>query len=304
LASSADFFSPVAELNLSNREAYLGPNTSHVQIGQFLPYVNPRFRLLGDFISHALLTRAEYWRDTLQRFSVWGQNAVPPQQRHLDGPLLTASSAMGRLAEDLERLRHALTDGADAKLREAGLVLVQTQAAFRPRADFSWLGDVATLAGNAARYRYEIEHRENFAMVEQVAVALSEMAPLYGRAEDPEAVLRQACARYELVVVDGPGRREVYWKRNEVGDQWRRQQAPWQFLVALVERLKSGLSGVDAFQIDCSPKDARYRIKRLIPGDLDVHIVSAGTGTYALDLSPEQVCLLRMEEEERIVPGP
>jgi hypothetical protein len=304
LASSADFFSPVAELNLSNREVYLGPNSSHVQIGKFLPYLNPRFRPLGDFISRALLTRAEYWRDTLQRFSVWCQNAIPSQQRHLDGPLLTATAAMGRLAEDLERLRHALTDGADAKLREASLVLVQAHAAFRPLADFSWLGDAATLAGNAALYRSEIERRENFAMVEQIAAALAEMAPLYRRAEDPDAVLRQACARYELVVVDGPGRREVYWKRNEVGDKWGRQQAPWIFLVALVERLMSGQSAVDAFKIDCSTKDARYRIKRIIPEDLDAHIVSAGTGTYTLNLSPEQVRLLRIEEEERFVPGP
>ena len=42
-----------------DREAYLGPGTRQMQIGICLPYINPRLRPLGDFMSRMLLVRVE-----------------------------------------------------------------------------------------------------------------------------------------------------------------------------------------------------------------------------------------------------
>lgn len=304
LACGADYFGPTADLNLRDREAYLGQGAAHVQLLDLIPYGNPRLRPLGDFISRMLLARAQHWFDVLQQFSVWRQSVVPANDREGDPRWSTVFKNMDLLAEDFERLRHALTAGQDVKLREASLALIEAQAAFRPRTDFSWLGKVAKLAANAARFRYRIERRHDFGLVEQIAAALIEIAPLYRSDEDSEAMLHRACAGHDLVLVDGPGHREAYWKRQRLDDQWRRQEAPWKFLIALAERLLSGGSGTDGFQIDCSPKDARYRLKRLIPPEMDKHIVAAGEGTYVLDLKAEQVCLLRWRDDERLVPYP
>lgn len=304
LACSADYFGPAADLNLRDREAYLGPGAAQVQLLDLLPYGNPRLRPLGDFISRMLLARADHWCDVLQRFSVWRQPVVPANDREEDPRWSAVFKNMNLLAEEFERLRHALTAGQGVKLREASLVLIEAQAAFRPGSDFSWLGEIGKLAANAARFRYLIERRHDTALVEQIAAALTEVAPLYRRVEDSEALLRKSHASHDLVLVDGPGHHEVYWKRQRLDDQCLRQEAPWRLLIALAERLLSGGSGTDGFQIDRSAKDARYRLKRLIPREMDEHIVAAGEGTYVLDLKAEQVCLLRWCDDERLVPYP
>lgn len=304
LACYSDYFGPAAGLNLQDREAYLGPGASQVQFLNLTPYGNPRLRPLGDFISGMLLARAQHWRDVLQRFSVWRQSVVPANDREDDPRWSTVFRNMDLLEEDFERLRHALTIGQDVKLREACLVLMEAQAAFRPQTDFSWLREIAILAANAARFRYWIEYRHDFALVDQIAAALTEVAPLYRSAEDSEALLQQACARHDLVLVDGAGRREAYWKRQLFGISWLDHQAPWRLLLTLAERLVSGRAGTDGFQIDCSVKDARSRLKKMIPQELNEHIDAAGKGTYILNLNAEQVCLMRWCEDERLVRWP
>lgn len=304
LACGADYFGPAAGLNLRSREAYQGPGALQVQVFDLLPYANPRLRPLGDFISRMLLARVQHWRDVLQWFSVWRRNTVSANEGDGDSRWSTVDECMGLLAEDFERLRHALTAGQDFQLREASIILIEAQAAFQPRADFSWLGEVGMLAANGIRFRYQIERRHDFAIVEQIAAALTEIALLYRSVEDSGAILRQAQANHALVLVDGPGRREAHWKQHSVGADWSRQDAAWKLLIALAERRLSGGSGTDVFQIDFSAKDARYNLKRVIPRDLDEYIVPAGKGTYILQLEAAQVCLLRFCEDERLIRWP
>ncbi|HEV7225270.1 MAG TPA: hypothetical protein VGN42_21365 [Pirellulales bacterium] len=45
----------------------------------------------------------------------------------------------------------------------------------------------------------------------------TEIAPLYRSVEDSEVILCQACSHHELVLVDGPGRREAHWKQHNSG---------------------------------------------------------------------------------------
>lgn len=302
LACGADYFGPAAGLNLRSWEAYQGPGSLQVQFFDLLPYANPRLRPLGDFISRMVIARAQHWRDVLERFSAWRRNAVSSTNDG-DGTArwTTVDERMGLLAEDFERLRHALTGGRDFQLREASVILVEAQAAFRPRADFSWLGEVGKLAAQAARFRYQIERRHDFALVDQIAAALSEIAILYRSVADSGAILQQALAHHELVLVDGAGRREAYWKQQPINADWRRQDAAWRLLIALAERLHTGGSGTDVFQIGASAKDARYHLKRIIPGELDQRIAAAGKRTYIFKLEAAQVCLLRFREDERLV---
>jgi hypothetical protein len=72
-----DYFGPVSDLNLVDRQSYLGPDSSQVQIAEFLPFYNPQLHSLGDFVARTLLIRIEYWQSILQRFWLRCQTALP-----------------------------------------------------------------------------------------------------------------------------------------------------------------------------------------------------------------------------------
>jgi hypothetical protein len=301
LASIADYFYPAAELNLADRELYLGPGTQQVQIGVCLPFLNPRLRPLGDFISRMLLIRVEYWCNALNGFFSACTRSVGAEVCDRDVQWSAAQEDLTRLTRELVQLRHMLSSGNAAKLRDACLTLVQTHAAFFPESDFSWLGEASNFVVGAAYYRDAIEHRDNFCLAEQIAAALAECAECYRTSETSEEVLSKTLARHSLVLVEGIGRREAYWKRAMVGERWGGQPALWQFLLALAEGVKAQ-PGVDSIKLNCSLKDARSRIKQLIPPDLDSLILPSGRGTYVLKLQPHEVCVLRWQEEERLTP--
>jgi hypothetical protein len=299
LTSSLDFFGPAADLNLKDRAAYTGPDTSPVQIGVFLPYCNPRLRLLGDFVSRMLLIRVEHWQQALRGFFSHYCSSIRPEVRSRNRSWSAAEGGYAQLDAEARQLRQMLLGGSEAKLREAAIALVQIHAAFQPQSDFSWLGAESPSVAFAAQYRDAIEHRQNVALPEQIAASLAEFGGIYRSDEDPEETLRQALVQYSLVVVEAPGRREAYWKGAATGDRWSQKNTCWQFLVALAEVAKLKL-GVDAFNVDCSVKDARSRIKGIIPQELDSLIRPAGRGTYTLNLVPEQICILRVEAEDRL----
>ena len=60
LVAVHDYFYPVSDLHLIDRERYLGSNRGHVQVGEFLPAINLRLRPLGDFVSRTRLDRIDY----------------------------------------------------------------------------------------------------------------------------------------------------------------------------------------------------------------------------------------------------
>jgi hypothetical protein len=272
-------------------------------MGMFLPYCNPRLRLLGDFISRALLIRVEHWQGVVSAFSSHCRSLIPAEVRSRDRNWSAAETEYAQLNTDAIQLRHVLLAGSEAKMREAAVALVQVQAAFQPQSDFSWLGSALPSVTFAAHYRDAIENRQNFALAEQIAASIAECASIYHSNQDAEEILRQALVEYRLVLVEGPGRREAYWRGLAVGDRWSRQNACWQFLVAVAEAAKSK-TGVDAFDLNSAVKDARGRIKRSIPPELDSLILPGGRGTYVLDLDPEQICILRFEAEDRLAAQP
>lgn len=303
LASSLDFFGPAADINLKDREAYLGTDTAHVQIGMLWPFCNPRLRPLGDFVSRMLLLRVEHWQQDLRGFLSHCQRSIPAKVRGQDQTWSAAETEYAQLDAEARQLRHLLLGGSEAKLREAAIALVQVHAAFHPQSDFSWLGEASSYVDFAAPYRDAIEHRQNFALAEQVAASLTECAAVYRSKQDPEEVLCQALAHFPLVVVEAPGRREAYWKGAAMGDRWGRRNTCWRFLMALAEAAKSK-RGADAFDFDGSAKDTRNRIKEIIPEELDLLIQPAGEGSYALHLAPERICILRIEAEDQLTVQP
>ncbi len=272
-------------------------------MGMFLPFCNPRLRLLGDFVSRALLIRVDHWQGAVGIFSSHCRRSIQAEVRRRDRHWSAAETEYAQLDAEARQLRHLLLAGSEAKMREAAVALVQVQAAFQPQSDFSWLGPAVPSVAYAALYRDAIENRQNFALAEQIAASLAECASIYHSNQDAEEILRQARDNYCLVLVEGPGRREAYWRGVETGERWSRQNACWQFLVTLAEAAKLR-TGVDAFDLNSTAKDSRSRIKRSIPPELDSLIKPRGRGTYVLDLVPEQICVLRVEANDRLAPQP
>ena len=300
LVALADYFGPAVDLNLKDRAASLGPNSSHVQIAGFTPYFNPRLKPLGDFVSRMLLTRIEYWQGILQRFWVRCQSAL--HKAHLDGGAIwqRISEAWGNVYRNYESLRQDLLGDDARKLRDHCCALVQIYAAFRPMAKFPWLGLADEFSGKAATVRFRIERRSDVALADQVAAALSGVALLYWSEIDPDLLLAQKLEDQKLVVVSGPGRREVYWLGKFIEADWFKHEAAWNFLLRLAEHAAQAL-GVDSFDLaGARGKDARYRLKRLIPAELLDLIRPAGPGTHRLDVDISQVSILRFEAVDRL----
>jgi hypothetical protein len=302
LVAVIDYFYPVSDLNLTDRERYLGPDSGRVQVGEFLPYFNPRLRPLGDFVSRTLLTRVEYWEGILRRFWVRCDTARQNSRQEVVPPWAAAVTALGQLREAHERLKDRCLAGPEARVRNACIALLQVYAAYRPRADLTWLG-LPPAWTRAPVIRHRVERQHDVRLPEQVAAALLDVAPLYRRDMDPAALIEETCRSCALVVVMGQGRREAFWQGRLLDVDWLAQRAQWEFLVELVKHASSK-QGVDACDLgDGAPaslKDRRSRLKRLLPKDLDGRIKPAGRGTYILALEPGEIRLLSFEEDERL----
>jgi len=158
-----DYFGPVSDLNLVDRQGYLGPDSSQVQIAEFLPFGNPQLGSLGDFVSRMLLIRIEYWQSLLQRFWLRCQTALPISTPQDAARWATVGDSWQRLQQSSQRLRQACLASPTAQLRKACMALLQVHACYRPGGgevpvpatgpgDGAWAAR-GVLAGPTARHR-------------------------------------------------------------------------------------------------------------------------------------------------------
>jgi len=301
-----DYFCPVSDLNLVDREGYLGPNSSQVQIAEFLPFCNPQLRYLGDFVARTLLIRIEHWQSILQRFWVRCQTARQSSPQQDTARWATLDDSWQRLQVSSQRLRQACLASATAPLSKACMALLQVHVCYRPRATLDWLGLAPDLVSSSV-IRHRLEHGHDGSVAEQVAGALIDVRPLYRGSADPDSLLEAKCRSQPLVLVMGRGRREVYWQGQRLDVDWSIHQAPWDLLATLAERACS-LQGADTFDLEGGRrsrlKDRRHRLMQFLPASLNEKIHPAGRGTYKLALRPEEICLLQYAEAERLAELP
>jgi hypothetical protein len=311
LVAVQDYFAPVSDLNLVDRLRVLGPDSNRVQVAELLPFLNPDLRSLGDFISRTLLIRIDYWLGILRPFWVRCQTALQAVRREESTQAtITLSELWQRLRENSARLRQACLGGDSGRKRKACIVLLQVHACYRSHAALAWLGLPAAQVRSNRLIRYRLENRNDVRIAEEVAAALVEIGPMYRTEIDIQAIAEDKIRSHRLVLIEGPGQRAVYWEGEQVEADWFRQAAQWELLTVLVEGAKFA-RGVDAFDLpgkdrESLPtgrglKDRRCRLKQLLPASLNQQIHSAGRGTYRLVLRPEEVCLLRPVEQERLM---
>jgi hypothetical protein len=301
-----DYFYPANELNralnLADREPFRGPSGGQLTLAAFAPIFNPRLRSVGDFVARTLLVRVEYWQRVLQRFMVRCQIALQYSGQKLGSHWEDLSEAHRQLHEHFENLQDSCLAGRPAEIRNACMALVQVYADYRPRANLDWLG-LPPWVRTSRWIRHRVESQHDFSIGEQLAAALINVSGMFRKDVDLDAVVKAKCQSCALVIVTGPGRRDVYWKGHLLKVDWVSHNGSWDLLAALVERVKSA-QGADAVDLKLaikgSLKDRRHRLKQLLPADLDEEIQPAGRGTYRLALQPEKVCLLRFEDDERL----
>lgn len=292
-----DYFQPVADLHLVDREAWLGPDTNHVQIARFSPFVHPHLRLPGDFIVRALMIRIAYWRDRLLRIQQRFEGVL--RQAKDTARLKETREAVCGIREPLERLEAICLHDPESPLRQTCITLVQVYAAYRKQADFSWLGAVGEMAGNAASIRYSVDQCADTATTDHVAAALAEVAGLYRSEPDPEDVIQENCRKVPLVIVDGRGRRELYWHGELVDADWETSGRAWTLMVALAANARRG-QGVDAASdLGISAKDAKHALKSILPSEL-FGLIKARSGVYRLTLPRDKVFAVEFDQVDRL----
>lgn len=109
-----------------------------------------------------------------------------------------------------------------------------------------------------------------------------------------------------VVIVERP--RQFFWDGREYDCDWDRFNAQWNFLCELVRCAKRG-NPIDRFDIAREARDRKIvskrksRLKSLagFPSDFISTISIAGMGTQRLDVSPDMISILQVEQSERLM---
>ncbi len=297
LVSERDYFGPVAELNLNDREAYFGDGISIRPVDEFSPYVNAALRQPGDVIVICMFLRIKHWRRSLRRAWVFGQSAISKSaDAEARRAAWLAASPPGDSA--VNRL-HALTDHAsEFKCREAAVSLVQMDAAYRPNARLDFLGDAKSVKSQAAVFRDQIAKRDDVRTPAVVAAALTTLADMYRADVDVDAQIAEAVRIQRLVVIAGRGRREAYWERQRLDIDWGRHERAWVLLVEMAEEAVQTGQGVDEMtDLGISLRDARRALGNLLPHGL-LDLLKVKNGVHMLGLPAAEIFLGRFEQRE------
>ena len=303
LASARDYFGPAAELNL--RSVPRPPSGKHEpELGDFNSYVNRELQRLGDFIFRCLLIRVEYWRGPLHAAWVEIGTAVRDSEA---GPadVRLVREAWRDIDPALAALRAAYEHHADAPAREAAIVLTQLLAAYRPKTGFQWLGqEAAAIVKKAAVLRERADRLRDVSIAESAAAALAELRGRAGEEPDLDVMIEDAKQGYILLVVDAPGRREVYFEGHLLEADWESKTRAWALLrdVAKAARRQSHVLSEEC---DYSARDARQDLirrndERLLPDELSEKLTMS-RGEHWLELDREQVFVIEVEPSQRIV---
>lgn len=298
LVVTRDYFYPVGDLNLKTL-----PSGPRVQNADFLPFFNPRLRLLGDFVSRTLIIRVEHWLELLRRFQTRCQTALHFADQDGGSPWGDIVESCRQMHDDKERLREKSFVGPNARVRNACIGLLQIYLAYRPLVKLNWLGIAPALSGGCQFFRRQVEVRGDVDLGDQAVAMLLDVATMYRTGLDSATIIAAKCRSHPLVLVTGTGRREAYWRGKLINVDWSLHSALWEFFAALAERATSrqGADMIDLTEsIRGSMKDRRSRIKSLLPADLNEKIKPAGRGTYKLALEPREVCVLEYQGHESL----
>jgi hypothetical protein len=232
------------------------------------------------------LRRVKTLIDALARTSRWCTDAAKkgglgrkPSDKNLQvawGTLRSAIRSFDRL------VRH----GPVARIRHSCSILAQVYIAFSDPEDTDWLGlSPDVLADGRALVGHESRGWKNHVFFEQVNAALGDLDVLYRGHPPLDSEVDETIAGGGLVLTEGPA---AYWQGEEIKVDWRKNNRPWELLVALVEAGPFG--EVDQFRMfkgrvgNSALPNIVNRLKTILPSTLRTHIGPCGQGRYRLRL--------------------
>lgn len=299
LVSIRDFFGYVAELNLLDRTAWLGPNSEKIQIGEFLPYANPVLKRPGDLIARSMFIRIDYWLDGLRRLLVRCDGLLAAPTGKMTKLRTELRATLNDVQAPLQKLEEACSHAPEVRMREAAMRLLQLYTAFRPSASLAWLGLDSQPMTIPGLLRYDLEKRADLDLADAIAAALTEIAPLYRTGLDPDETIAEKARSLPLVLIYGPGRRELYWQGTLCDIDWGKRKRAFTLLVALAEKAKRGQAVDECDDLGVSLKDARSDLNRLLPKSMRP-VIQVRQKAYKLNLPADDIYVGRFDQEDRL----
>lgn len=303
LASARDYFGPAAGLNL---RPVPQPNIDEPQpeLGDFNPYFNRDLRRLGDFVFRCLLIRVEYWRRPLR--AAWVEADTAVREAGLEAAeVRLIREAWKEIDPALAALRAAYEHHPDAPARDAAVVLMQLLAAYRPNTGFQWLGqEAAAVVKRAALLRGRVDRQQDVSIAESAAAALEELRRRAGEEPDLDLIIKEARRSYILLIVDVPGRREVYFEGRQLEADWNSKKRAWSLLCDVAKAARQRARVRDD-ERDYSARDARQDLtrrddRRLLPDEL-IEKLKMSKGEHWLELDRDQVFVITAEPTQRVL---
>lgn len=307
LTSVNDYFGSSARLNLTSEELereriFYGGQPP--EISDFSPIVQPGLDIPADFIFDCFERRVQYWRGALDRFYVRISRLVHQCPVITEDDRQAFREAICSVRPFLDELRRLWQESVNAAERQAAIQLVQIRAAFHPERSLDWLSEASPFLGNAIVYRDRLERRGKSHIAVTIADALSTLSEMYHRQEDVGSQIRCHAQTHSLCVIEGRGRREVYWQGDLLEVDWNRHERAWILFANLAEHAKLTGQGVDSMMMDekFSIRDAKTDLQRLLPGTLSNLILGKPRTALRLDLSSSEIYYGFFSQQERLEP--
>ncbi|MDM4015111.1 hypothetical protein [Roseiconus lacunae] len=312
LVSARDYFHPA--------QPPVGPG--NLQHGSFLPYLQPRLRPPGDFVSRCAEVRIRELIEDVEKFyrRLWDLHRVNNLQA--DSELAASGELLQGLRERFAELRRVCFDGRDARFRDSCIALFQVYVGFRQNLSFEWLGLPTEYYQRIADLPHRVERRHLWDVPERAFEALNEILEVARRAVPPDEVIEEQKAKKRLVLVEEQRSVFLDGARADTGRDvaWHgKHSLQWELLWTLADRamVRRNVDGYDLSNPKSTPpgedgsrlleplshqavKDRRSGLKKLISNELNAMVESAGPGTYRLNLEPNEICLLGWFTEERL----
>jgi hypothetical protein len=299
LVATRDYFGLAAELNLKNRAAWLGVDSEMIQIGEFSPFIHRHWRLPGDHIARATLTRIDYWCYRLRQLQKECIELLNQNNEAAATICTNVQSSLGNITSLRDRLEELCFKSDESRLRHSAICLAQIYAMYRPGEALKWLGDILEARSLVAMMRYDLEQREEIDVASIAASAITDFSVLYRSDIDADEQIAERLQRIPLIVVAGVGRREIFWRGKLIEVDWQKYGRAWVLFVNLVERAKQGLA-IDRFtKLRVSRKDAKAELLKLLPPDL-AELITRQQGIYQLHLPKEQIYVVHFELRDQI----
>ena len=303
LVCTNDYFELAAGLYLKEDSSSLDGGLHDRQLWQFSGFGNPDLLVPGNRIVQGLLLRIEHWSEALRpvhlRCRTAADNCPPVNKVHLEQANVAAAEFQGIV----DHLRRILVGRTMAHLIEDAVVLVQAYADYFPDAELGWL-PVSAAYRRRQGYAYWLIRRENFAISDRIAGALERIGNALDGNLDVDEWVELLRTEASLLIVSGQGRRECYWRGVKLNVPWNRNEVLWLLIVELVRAAKQG-RGTSSGDIDPEStrrlKSPRFRLKDLLPKELDMSIKVGSKGCYELCLPPRDMSLIEIETEDRLI---